>query len=550
MELIHRFKTKNLPDIPPVFPYPFHYIPDELAKIAVSEMQSFHLQELEKYHDFGLTNSQSGLGKMIGVLVVRDSQDSLGYLMAFSGKLDCGNHVKGWVPPVFDTLCQHNFYLKGEKEITKINEDIQAILSSESFTTLSRELDLVIQESERDIAELKQLQKRKKEERNQIRQQIPLQNDKNLIEILNNQSIHDHYIYKDRKKEWNKRIKAIQNELFPMQNTLESLKVKRKEKSTALQRKLFEAYSFLNREGKTKNLIEIFEKGRGIVPPSGSGECTAPKLLQYAYLHNLHPVTMAEFWWGKPPESEVRKHGMYYPACTGKCKPILSHMLQDIEVAKNPLKVSLDNITLDIVWEDEDILIINKPANFLTVPGKDTRDSILSILEKKYPHASGPLIVHRLDMSTSGLLLVAKSKLVHQHLQNQFSKRKIKKTYTAILDGYLPSGTKGTIDLPLRVNIDNRPKQMVCFAHGKPAKTHYEVMDNCGQTSRVLLFPITGRTHQLRVHCADNRGLGISIKGDDLYGTVSDRLYLHATEITFIHPIKGKEMHIISTCPF
>ncbi|MEZ4910549.1 MAG: RluA family pseudouridine synthase [Saprospiraceae bacterium] len=545
--MMHTFSTVLLPDIPTDFPYPFHYIPDELAKIAVEETKKHLLPSLENQHDFGKFNSASGLGKMIGVLVVRNQEGKLGFLAAFSGKLDVGNIVEGWVPPIFDTLDPAEYYIQEEQVITKINKEIHNLEDSQRYITLTDQLKRARNDFENEIEGLKSTHKINKE----LRKQIRLSRDfsKEMESRLNNESIHDHYILKDRKKHWNNILTQIESQLQPVEVVLDKLKKERKDRSVKLQNKLFESYNFLNVKGESKNLIDIFVNGRKIIPPSGSGECTAPKLLQYAFKNRLTPITMAEFWWGKSPDSEIRVHNNFYPACTGKCKPILSHMLDGFNVAKNPLKID-DNLTsLDVIWEDPYILVINKPANFLTVPGKDTQHSVLTILKKIYPHASGPLIVHRLDMSTSGILVVAKTKDVHQHLQNQFSKRKIKKMYTAILEK-TPSIQSGDINLPLRVDIDNRPKQLVCFQFGKTAQTRIEMDTEDKTYIRVFLFPITGRTHQLRVHCADKRGLNAPIKGDDLYGSVSDRLYLHATEITFLHPVTSKTIHLRSEPPF
>lgn len=545
--MLHNFTSASLPAIPAEFPFPFHYIPDALAQIAVDEVKTHHLPKLEKVHNFGLKSHTSGLGKMIGILVVKNHQGNLGYLMAFSGKLDAGNIVDGWVPPVFDTLDPHTFYIHEEKEITKINQEALALESSLDYVTLIQKLGQAKKEFEADIQLIKSYQKTNRERRKQMRLSGVLSRE--TIDQLNNESIHEHYILKDKKKHWLRHITQLEEVLKPMQNTLDTLKIERKERSIKLQNRLFESYAFLNSYGTKKNLTDIFVRSRKILPPSGSGECTAPKLLQYAYQHELHPITMAEFWWGKSPDSEIRVHNHFYPACTGKCKPILGHMLEGITVAADPLKIEDDRISLEILWEDQHILAINKPANFLTVPGKDTQQSILTFMKKRYPHASGPLIVHRLDMSTSGILLIAKTKEVHQHLQNQFSKRKVHKMYTAVLDAPPPKAS-GEIDLPLRVDIDNRPKQIVCYNHGKPATTRFALDQLDASATRIHLYPITGRTHQLRVHCADRRGLGVSIKGDDLYGTVSDRLYLHATEITFVHPITLTTIHLRSDPPF
>ena len=259
---------------------------------------------------------------------------------------------------------------------------------------------------------------------------------------------------------------------------------------------------------------------------------------------------MAEFWWGQSPKSEVRKHQQFYPACTGKCEPILKHMLKDIPLEDNPFKTNpAEGKTLEIVYEDDNLAVVNKPAEFLSVPGKDITDSVWSRVKSLYPDASGPLIVHRLDMSTSGLLLIAKSATVYKNLQAQFIQRKVKKRYIALLDGIL-NDSKGVIDLPLRVDLDNRPNQMVCFEYGKPAQTEWEVIGQKNNQTLVHFYPITGRTHQLRVHAAHQLGLNTPIVGDDLYGTKANRLHLHAESITFSHPITKESITVTVAADF
>ena len=283
---------------------------------------------------------------------------------------------------------------------------------------------------------------------------------------------------------------------------------------------------------------------------AGAGDCCAPKLFQYAFLNNLAPIAMAEFWWGKPLKNSVRKHKYYYPACKGKCKPILTHMLDGIPTAPNPLFEKLaEPKEIKTLYEDEYLLVINKPNELLSVSGSEIEDSVKFRITKKYPNATGPLLVHRLDMSTSGILLIAKNKDIHKALQKQFIEKTVKKRYVAILDGIIDQ-KQGTIELPLRVDFFDRPKQMVDFERGKNALTKYEVIAIEDGKTRIHFYPITGRTHQLRVHASHHLGLNTSILGDDLYGKTLDRLYLHAEKISFIHPINNKKMEFIAECPF
>ena len=329
-----------------------------------------------------------------------------------------------------------------------------------------------------------------------------------------------------------------------MSNEINSLKMERKNQSSELQQQLFDNYIFLNNLGQQKNIGEIFSDTYTQKPPAAAGECAAPKLLQYAYMHELQPITIAEFWWGQSPKSEIRVHGQYYPACRGKCGPILAHMLKGLDVAENPmLKNPAEGKSIEIIYQDDYLVVINKPAEFLAVPGIHIKDSVAERMKLQFPNATGPLVVHRLDMSTSGLMLIALTSEVYIDLQKQFIDRKIHKEYEALLEGTL-SQDKGEIRLPLRLDIDDRPRQLVCFKHGKSAHTHWEVIERKDGRTRVNFKPITGRTHQLRVHAAHTLGLNAPIVGDDLYGKMENRLHLHAARIIFSHPISKESMDI------
>ena len=316
-----------------------------------------------------------------------------------------------------------------------------------------------------------------------------------------------------------------------------------------MQKKLFAQYRFLNIGGFERSLGELFlntayHTAHG-KPPAGSGECAAPKLLQYAFKWQLKPIALAEFWWGPAPKSEVRQHQNFYAACIGKCQPILTHMLMGMDVDENPLlKNPAEGKNIDVIYQDDDMLIINKPAEFLSVPGKNISDCVHSRIKQLYPQATGAIIVHRLDMSTSGLMVIALNKPTHKNLQKQFINRDVKKRYVALIDGLLEENT-GTVTLPLRGDFDDRPRQMVCQQDGKPAQTTWQVIerDEQCQTTKVYLYPKTGRTHQLRVHCAHSLGLNMPIIGDDLYGTKANRLHLHAQMLELSHPITKELMH-------
>lgn len=548
-----RFKSKiDHIRLPEKFTFPFCYEPHPLAMMAVLEVQNNQLNEALLKHDFGLTDDR-GLGKMFGVLVVKNNKNQLGYLLAFSGKLYGGNHYAGFVPPIFDTLDEKGFYKKGEAKINEINRKIEALELDETYIS-AIELKLQKeQEFEKAIERLKKVSKEAKAQRKKQRSEASALKDAKaatmLMATLDQESIRQHYEIKEAKRYWQQRLDEIQQCIDAQLKTINALKELRKTKSALLQQKLFTKYNFLNSNGEKKNLLQIFN-GTNDLPPSGAGECAAPKLLQHAFLNGFTPIAMAEFWWGQSPASEIRKHGQFYAACKSKCEPILKHMLEGIDLDENPMLTNpgADKI-LPIVYEDEYLLVVNKPTEFLSVPGKNIVDSVYSRMKKMLPLATGPLIVHRLDMSTSGLLLVAKSKEVHQNLQSQFIKRKIKKRYTAILEGQL-EGDEGAIHLPLRVDLDDRPRQLVCFTYGKPAETRWKVVERNKHQVRVHFFPITGRTHQLRVHASHVDGLNAAIKGDDLYGNRADRLYLHAESLEFEHPVFKKTMCIEENAAF
>lgn len=322
-----------------------------------------------------------------------------------------------------------------------------------------------------------------------------------------------------------------------------------KEMSQELQLWLFHQYQLLNAHGEKKDLVAIWQsyytreklRRKFPLPPGGTGDCCAPKLLQYAYQKGLHPVCMAEFWWGAPTKEEVRQHLNYYPACRGKCKPILTWMLQGLDVDPNPELLGFQHMEIPVVYEDDALLVVNKPSGILSVPGRIEDYSVEAVMRERYPDS---IVAHRLDMGTSGLLIVAKNGESYRILQQQFIRHEVKKKYVALLE-HSGEGS-GSICLPMRPDPMNRPRQVVDMNHGKRAATRYEFIGN----RLVALWPETGRTHQLRIHCAHPDGLANPIVGDELYGTRGQRLCLHAAEIWFRHPVSGSEMHITSEIPF
>ena len=531
------------------FDYPFYYTPSRLAQIAAEEVQELLRIEDGLSHNFGLDRDQDGLiiGKMFGVLVVKNTDGKIGYLMAFSGKLAGKNHHPHFVPPVFDMLEEDGFFLKEIEQLNEFNRKIKLLESNPTYESLLKQQEQLLSDSQEILTNIKNNISIAKATRKTIRQNLMQEEDieqNTILESLRKESIAEQSFYKNQRTHWKLQQDKLEIEIAPMLNEINSLKLERKNQSSELQQQLFDNYIFLNNLGKQKNIGEIFSDTYTQKPPSAAGECAAPKLLQYAFLHGLHPITIAEFWWGQSPKSEIRVHGQYYPACRGKCGPILAHMLEGIEVAENPmLQNPADGKTLEIIYQDEYLLVINKPAEFLAVPGIHIKDSVAERMKMQFPNASGPLVVHRLDMSTSGLMLIALTSDVYIDLQKQFIDRKIQKEYEALLDGTL-SQDKGEIKLPLRLDIDDRPRQLVCFKHGKSALTHWEVIERKDGRTRVIFKPVTGRTHQLRVHAAHSLGLNAPIIGDDLYGKVENRLHLHASRIIFQHPILKEQMDI------
>lgn len=541
-----KFKTsKEVLELPTQLNNPFNNIPKDIAALASKELQEYITCKDGWNKELGVS-SEIGQGKMFGVLVVKNQENELGYLAAFSGKLFDSNHHDGFVPTVFDTLEVNGFYKLGEEKLNELSRAIETLETDATLKNLKIELSTIENTSKIEIDNLKKQNSIAKKQRDFKRLEIDHLEDENqkqtILKRLINESSTQHFQLKDLTKTWKEKKETVQAKIEKFESEIQKLKTIRKEKSSILQHQLFEKYSFLNQNKESKNLLEIFNDFGIDIPPSAAGECAAPKLFQYAFENNLTPISLAEFWWGKSPASEVRKHGEFYGSCKGKCKPILSHMLN---VTPHDSFVVIENLNdkaeIKTIYEDENLVVINKPHEFLSVPGKNSTDSIFDRMKEKYPDATGPMMVHRLDMSTSGLMIVAKNLYSYQNLQAQFAKKKVIKRYLAILDGILEND-EGKIDLPLRVDIDNRPHQMVCYDHGKPAQTNWKVIERLDNKTKVYFYPLSGRTHQLRVHASHQLGLNTPILGDDLYGTKADRLYLQAQAIEFRHPITNEVM--------
>ena len=579
---------------PRQFTYPFCYEVDPLAEAASRELQRY-------IADADLMSTEKGCGKMFGVLVVEyeDEEGSLqrGFLAAYSGLLGGRNDWPYFVPPVFDAQQPDGHFKRTEREISAINREILAIerdpeyLQSvaqreETMKRLQAEVDAF--KAEVDAAKVRRDARRKSGE--------PLSEEEQAEMIRESQFM---------KAELRRRRKAMEqadSTLNTQHSTLlKSLQRKRKQMSDELQRWLFSAYRMLNAKGEERDLIDIFREYTHAMPPAGAGDCCAPKLLQYAYLRHLRPVCMAEFWWGESPASEIRHHLHYYPACRSKCLPILTHMLKGLDVAPNPLAQKRHTVEPRVLYADEYIMVVDKPAGMLSVPGKaesvksEYSDSANISVEEYFANNSKLKIqnskflkaAHRLDMDTSGLLVLARTEQAYVELQRQFASRETVKRYEAVLSGVprqvsqhptlrsgvpeptiqnsklktqnsstQPSGCVEAISLPLIADINDRPRQRVDMEHGKPACTLYNIIevrtaDADKRRTLVHLYPKTGRTHQLRVHCAHPLGLACPILGDPLYGIErADRMYLHAAELTFRHPVTGEPMHFLSPSGF
>lgn len=539
--MLHHFihRVTHLP-IPEQFTYPFHYTPHPLCIIAAEEVQAYIKTQKQ-------WEQEIQQGKMFGVLVVQSSNDEISYLAAFSGNLAGKNRHPYFVPSIYDLLQPDGFFRIEEENISTLNIRIKQLQEAPYYLELKQNLIKEKALSQQTINHARIALKEGKETRELRRLNNP--NEAEKVAMIR-ESQYQKAEFKRLEKYWKDRIAVVQKEIEDCDTKIEALRTERKMRSATLQQRLFEQFKMLNANGKEEDLCTIFKQTVQKIPPAGAGECAAPKLLQYAYLHQLKPVAMAEFWWGNSPKAEIRRHGYYYPACKGKCGPILKHMLQGLDVEPDPLSKNLhEKAELEVLFEDEQLLVINKPASMLSVPGKGEMDSVYQRLKTQYADATGPMIVHRLDMATSGVLLVAKTKETHQNLQAQFKNRTVRKRYIALLDGLIPQN-EGIINLPLCPDPLDRPRQIVNEKYGKTAVTRYQVLERNDSQTRIYFYPLTGRTHQLRVHAAHPFGLNCPITGDELYGKRASRLYLHAEFLEFVHPASGEIISIEAKADF
>ena len=542
--IFHTFKNEPIKEYPKRMNNPFDYEPHPLCIKACRELQAY----LAKREDW---QEEISRGKMFGVLIVErneSGQDTpqLGYLAAYSGQIGGRSDWEDFVPAVFDYLQPNGIFKTREAIISNMN------LAIKEMEVCEKKVQQLIQPLEglrkSEIDKLQKNLKEAKAKRDAIRQRGNLTSEEEAELIRESQHMKAEFRRKKRKIEEKTETELIYEK---MKEEIRKVKLSRKQRSDNLQRWLFSQFNMLNDKGECKNLIDIFQDTAAKTPPAGSGECCEPKLLQYAYSLGYKPLQMAMFWWGESPKEEIRHHLHFYPACNGKCKPILQWMLPASTFEPAAVDLSIYN-KVETLYEDREIAVIHKPEGLLSVPGKDTaQPSVYALMRSKYPEATGPLIVHRLDMSTSGVMMIAKTEFAYHRLQKAFLNHQIQKKYVAIISGKdIPE--KGIISLPLMPDYLDRPRQIVDHEQGKEAITEYEVLEPVDDSHlRIALYPKTGRTHQLRVHCAHQEGLNAPILGDPLYGNEkAARLHLHAEEITFEHPLTGKKMTITRKADF
>lgn len=550
-------------DFPERMNNPLDYQPHPLCIAVCKELQTY-LSEREDWRE------EIDKGKMFGVLIVENAQPAsgapeIGYLAAYSGQIGGRSDWDDFVPAVFDYLQPDGYFKTHEAEISGINQSIRKL---EANTHMKEAKGLILQlqeERKHTIAAYQEKLKKAKAKRDARREAGSLNPEEEAEMVKESQFMKAEL--RRLKKSLSEKT-SLETEYEAYQADILSLKQLRKTLSDALQQWLFSQFRMQNHEGESKDLLEIFRDAAlrdypqatiatsriaalKMVPPAGSGECCEPKLLQYAYSLGYKPLQMAMFWWGESPKEEIRHHLHFYPACNGKCKPILQWMLPASTFEPAAVDLSLYN-KVETLYEDREIAVIHKPEGLLSVPGKDAaQPSVHALMRSKYPEATGPLIVHRLDMSTSGVMMIAKTEFAYHRLQKAFLNHQIQKKYVAIISGkVIPE--KGIISLPLMPDYLDRPRQIVDHEQGKEAITEYEVLEPVDDFHlRIALYPKTGRTHQLRVHCAHQEGLNAPILGDPLYGNEkAARLHLHAEEITFEHPLTGKKMTITRKADF
>ena len=549
--VIHHFPEDYIFEEPDKFTDPFRYTPHPAVRYAADQiMQHIRISGL---------SSDFAEGKMLGVLVCRSGVSRPCYIAAFSGNAGGKSTIEGFVPPIYDLMNPDGEFKRREAEISELNHRIERLLDSDRQLCLERELADAERDCEMEINAMKEVMAVSKSKREQIRSGCT---DPSVLEGLIKESQYEKAELKRLKKALDKVIAGIRDRISQFNNEVDFLKKRRAAMSESLQEWIFRQYTVHNSIGEEASIADIFAS-KGLVPPGGTGECAAPKLLEYAFRNGLEPLAMGEFWYGKSPGTAVRTHGRFYPSCTSKCGPLLGFMMKGLYSTGHE-DISSAVQSPEIIFEDEDMIIVEKPSGMPSVPGLDGRKSLLEWLQEQtagvqesgaYTYAPAPRAahlpgtvqaVHRLDMDTSGVMIFAKNSEAAVNLRRQFEEHTVRKTYMARVSG--KSAYSGVINIPISADYDERPRQKVDFKQGKPAYTEYKIVgENPDGTADLLLYPHTGRTHQLRVHCAHSLGLGSPILGDLLYGgDEAERLHLHALSVTFLHPSSGKELTFTS----
>ena len=549
--MIHYFQEDMLHEGPQEFTDPFRYMPHPLVKVAAEKT----IKKIDEDHMLADAFAE---GKMLGVLVCKVSDRSkraehlpssllcellqsetadIVYIAGFSGNVGGKSVINGFVPPIYDLTDPDGYFKEEEARISGINRKIDEINCSEEFTHLKAQLTEYDAARDKETAEWAEKMLQSKKERAERRAAT---DDAAELAAITKESQFEKAEFRRTKAGWAERIAHIQNQLNQTRKEITALKKLRAEMSDKLQDWIFRQYIVHNAAGAKISIADLFAS-QGLVPPGGTGECAAPKLLEYAYRHGLKPLAMGEFWYGKSPDTAVRTHGHFYPSCTSKCGPLLGFMTKGLNILQES---PAEELYPKIIYEDESLIVVEKPSGMPSVSGLDGRESLQEWLGSRYGEIHA---VHRLDMDTSGVMIFAKTQVAAVELRRQFEEHTVRKTYLARLSAcknFLSEGDKGTIELPLSADYDERPRQKVDIKQGKTAVTEYEVIGrNNDGTTEIIFHPVTGRTHQLRVHSAHTLGLGCPIVGDMLYGgDTGKRLHLHAYEIKFRHPSDGKSV--------
>lgn len=521
---------------------PFRYAPTPAVRAAARRL----IQRIADSPDLDQAFSP---GKMLGVLVVRDKAGRIGYLSAFSGLAGGKSHLDGFVPPIFDLTTPEGYFRRKEKEISEVVQKLKLLENDPEYIQLKTELHSA---GERMDSELKGLRKTMEVSRAGRAAERACGVSAERLKELQRQSQFEKAEYRRVRKAISEKIALLEEREKQFRGQMKALKEQHRQMSDELQRWIFGNYTVHNALGEESSIWQIFAS-RGLVPPGGTGECAAPKLLEYAYRNGLEPLSMGEFWYGKSSLTAVRVQGHFYPSCTSKCGPLLGFMLRGLnshEPDSGPEKPCADSF--EVLYSDKDIIVAVKNSSVPSVPGLDGCKSLLEMLQEHFGREVYP--VHRLDMDTSGVMVYARTRQAQANLQQQFETRRVDKTYWARLcPGDIALDHCGTISLPLGPDYDERPRQKVDKTAGKEAITEYKCLcTHPDGTTEVLFHPLTGRTHQLRVHSAHALGLARPIAGDLLYGGALpgiSRLCLHARSLSFTHPSTGELLNFESPTP-